>query len=67
MNEENQNINNLERKDKVITCCDCGAEFLFPIGEQVYFQSKRLSTPRRCSPCRQKRRSTIVPDEGGRL
>ena len=57
-------IDNLKVKDKVITCCDCGTEFLFSMGEQLYFRSKQLSQPRRCPVCRAKRKASIVPDEG---
>ncbi|MBM4461762.1 MAG: hypothetical protein FJ012_00305 [Chloroflexi bacterium] len=49
-------------RDKVLRCCDCGREFTFTAGEQVYFHSKSLSEPKRCKPCRQRRRTTLVPD-----
>lgn len=51
-------------KDRTIVCADCGREFTFTIGEQKYFASKGLSTPKRCPACRLKRRKTLVPDEG---
>ena len=52
-------------KDKFLICADCGEKFLFDAGEQAFFWSKGLSEPRRCKPCRQKRKATLVPD--GRL
>jgi len=58
-----KNINNLE--DEIITCCDCGEFFLWTVGEQRYYKSKKLSPPRRCKHCRDERRRSIVPDEGG--
>lgn len=54
-----------EMQDQTITCVDCGENFLFSKGEQRYFQSKRLSTPKRCPECRAERRKRIVPAEGG--
>lgn len=51
-------------QDKLLTCCDCGADFLFTIGEQIFFASKQLSEPKRCKACRQVRRQTLVPDQG---
>ncbi|OGN94154.1 MAG: hypothetical protein A2Z75_08365 [Chloroflexi bacterium RBG_13_50_10] len=51
-------------EDKAIQCVDCGREFRFGVGEQKYFASKGLSTPKRCPSCRLKRRKTLVPDEG---
>jgi len=48
-------------KDKVLTCVDCGNRFTFRFGEQVYFLSKSLSTPKRCLQCRQIRRRTLIP------
>jgi hypothetical protein len=47
-----------------LTCCDCGCTFEFSPGEQAYYQSKQLSVPRRCKPCRAERRRSIVPDQG---
>lgn len=58
------NTNNPKTQDKILSCVDCGAQFLFSTGEQRYFLSKGLSTPKRCSLCRKKRRDTLVPDEG---
>jgi hypothetical protein len=46
--------------DQELRCLDCGRTFLFTIGEQEFFASRRplpLLPPRRCKPCRQVRRS----------
>lgn len=48
--------------DKVLRCCDCNHSFVFTAGEQVYFTSKGLSEPRRCKPCRELRKRTLIPD-----
>jgi len=52
--------------DRILHCIDCGSEFIFTIGEQLYFASKQLSTPKRCRRCRLERRRSLVPDGGGR-
>lgn len=66
MNQE-QSIEKLPLKNKQILCLDCGATFTFTIGEQRYFLSKGLSEPKRCRACRERRRFTLVPDNGGEL
>ena len=42
-----------ECKDRTIECCDCGKRFLFTTGEQKFFASHQLHTPKRCKACRQ--------------
>lgn len=64
MSETQANLNKLETKDIIITCCDCGRDFTFSRGEQLYFKSKKLSPTKRCPDCRKLRRVSIVPDEG---
>ena len=48
--------NELKEGDTLLTCSDCGSEFIFTAGEADFFQQKGLSTPKRCKPCRQKRK-----------
>ena len=57
-------MNTLKLQDKLLRCVDCGADFTFTVGEQRYFLSKGLSTPKRCPRCRLKRRETLVPEGG---
>ena len=45
-----------KRKKKKIVCCDCGETFLFTGGEQKYYEERKLSEPKRCPACRQKRK-----------
>jgi hypothetical protein len=47
-------------EDKVLTCADCGREFTFAPGEQVFFWAKGLSEPKRCKQCRMIRKRSIV-------
>jgi len=52
----------LDFEDKLLVCQDCGADFLFDSGEQFFYWSKKLQTPKRCPDCRRRRKLTIVPE-----
>jgi CxxC-x17-CxxC domain-containing protein len=42
--------------DRVLTCVDCGAEFVFTAGEQLFFQEKQFThDPKSCKKCKAKR------------
>ena len=44
--------------DKELTCVECGAPFLFTVGEQEFFASRGYTNdPKRCSACRSARKS----------
>ena len=44
--------------DQVITCGDCGIDFVFSASEQAFFAEKGFaSAPKRCSSCRAQRRA----------
>ena len=44
--------------DRILTCIDCGAEFVFTAGEQVFFKDKQFrNDPKRCKQCKAKRSS----------
>jgi len=46
----------MEFQDKVLTCIDCGAEFVFTAGEQLFFHDKQFKNePKRCKACKSKR------------
>ena len=46
----------MEFQDKVLTCIDCGAEFTFTAGEQLFFYDKQFKhEPKRCKSCKSKR------------
>jgi len=41
-----------EFHDRAITCVDCGGQFIWTAGEQVFFHDKGLKNePKRCKPC----------------
>ena len=45
--------------DKTLTCRDCGASFVFTVGEQEFYASRGLTNePSRCPECRSARRSS---------
>ena len=44
-------------QDEKLVCEDCGAEFVFTVGEQEFYEEKGLvNKPKRCPECRKKRR-----------
>jgi CxxC-x17-CxxC domain-containing protein len=46
----------MELQDRLLTCVDCGGEFVFTAGEQSFFQDRQFkNTPKRCKACKQKR------------
>jgi CxxC-x17-CxxC domain-containing protein len=44
-------------EDKILTCADCGASFIFTAGEQEFHASRGFSDPRRCPDCRAARKA----------
>lgn len=48
----------MQFQDKVLTCRDCGKEFLFSAGEQAFYAEKGFQHhPSRCRDCRGSRRA----------
>jgi CxxC-x17-CxxC domain-containing protein len=46
----------MEYHDKVLKCADCGAEFVFTAGEQMFFADKGFKNePKRCKACKTNR------------
>ena len=42
--------------DRILTCSDCGGEFVFTAGEQLFFLDKQFKNdPKRCKPCKSRR------------
>ena len=43
----------MEFQDKTLNCVDCGTEFLWTAGEQLFFADKNFKNePKRCKSCR---------------
>jgi len=46
----------MEFQDKVLTCIDCGGQFIFTAGEQLFFHDKQFKNePKRCKTCKSRR------------
>ncbi len=56
----------MEFIDRLLTCADCGGEFIFTAGEQLFFFDKQFKNdPKRCKPCKSKRAGTTVKPGAG--
>ena len=58
----------MEFQDKVLKCIDCGADFVFTAGEQLFFHDKQFKNePKRCKACKAKRSQAlgVAPHAGG--
>jgi CxxC-x17-CxxC domain-containing protein len=57
----------MEFQDKVLKCIDCGADFVFTAGEQLFFHDKQFKNePKRCKACKAKRTSSLgAPSSSG--
>jgi CxxC-x17-CxxC domain-containing protein len=50
----------MEFQDKVLKCIDCGSDFTFTAGEQLFFHDKQFKNePKRCKTCKSKRQSSL--------
>ena len=46
----------MEYRDRVLKCVECGAEFVFTAGEQLFYADKGFKNePKRCKTCKGKR------------
>jgi CxxC-x17-CxxC domain-containing protein len=46
----------MEFQDKALRCVDCGTEFIWTAGEQLFFADKQFrNEPKRCKGCKAKR------------
>lgn len=56
----------MEFQDKSLKCVDCGSEFTFTAGEQLFFHDKQFKNePKRCKACKAKRATTLGGGSGG--
>lgn len=55
----------MEFQDKVLKCIDCGEDFVFTAGEQLFFHDKQFKNePKRCKACKGKRAQTLGISQG---
>ena len=53
-------------QDRVLTCKDCGTQFVFTAGEQEFYASRGLMhAPGRCPSCRSARKARLGSDSQG--
>ncbi|MDP9040131.1 MAG: zinc-ribbon domain containing protein [Acidobacteriota bacterium] len=51
--------------DRILICADCGGEFIFTAGEQLFFVDKQFKNdPKRCKPCKSRRSGGTVAATG---
>src|SRR5450631_2545711 len=56
----------MEFVDRLLTCADCGGEFIFTAGEQLFFLDKQFKNdPKRCKPCKSRRSSQVASANPG--
>jgi CxxC-x17-CxxC domain-containing protein len=48
-------------EDQSLICIDCGKDFIWTAGEQLFFYDKGLkNAPKRCKPCKQAKNERIA-------
>jgi CxxC-x17-CxxC domain-containing protein len=48
-------------QDRSILCVDCSNQFVWTVGEQVFFHDKGLrNEPKRCKPCKQAKNDRLA-------
>jgi CxxC-x17-CxxC domain-containing protein len=58
-----RSVLSMEFQDKALTCMDCGNDFVFTAGEQLFFHDKQFKNePKRCKYCKAKRAATFGPN-----
>ncbi|HYH84376.1 MAG TPA: zinc-ribbon domain containing protein [Pyrinomonadaceae bacterium] len=51
----------IEFQDRSILCVDCGQDFIWTAGEQLFFHDKGLrNEPKRCKPCKQAKNERLA-------
>lgn len=55
----------MEFQDKSLKCIDCGEDFIFTAGEQLFFHDKQFKNePKRCKTCKGKRAQALGISQG---
>ena len=56
----------MDFQDKVLSCSDCSADFIFTAGEQLFFHDKQFKNePKRCKVCKTKRVAVLTSASPG--
>ena len=52
-------------QDRTLHCVECDSDFIFSVDDQEYHASKGFENdPKRCNPCRERRKADRVPSSG---
>jgi CxxC-x17-CxxC domain-containing protein len=50
----------MDYQDRTLKCVECGNEFLFTAGEQIFYRDMGLThDPKRCRPCKVQKKSNF--------
>ena len=56
----------MEFVDRILVCADCGGQFIFTAGEQLFFFDKQFKNdPKRCKPCKGRRSGGVAAPGAG--
>ena len=56
----------MEFQDRSLTCVDCGSDFIWTAGEQLFFADKQFKNePKRCKACKAKRANRVSAGPSG--
>jgi len=51
----------MDLQDKVLKCVDCDSDFVFTVGQQIFFRDKQFrNEPKRCKRCKEKAKSAAT-------
>jgi CxxC-x17-CxxC domain-containing protein len=57
----------MEFQDKVLKCVDCRTDFVFTVGEQIFYRDKQFrNEPKRCKTCKTRTKQISVIREAPR-
>src|SRR6202050_1088340 len=61
-----EGASSMEFQDKMLKCIDCGTDFVFTSGEQLFFHDKQFrNEPKRCKTCKAKRVAVLGSANSG--
>ena len=55
-------------EDRILSCKDCGQQFVFSTGEQEFYAQKGFQNdPARCAPCRRAKKMERAATDGAQF
>lgn len=55
--DEKAEVERDESGDLILECLDCGTQFAWTSGEQAFYDRRGFARPKRCPPCRDRKRA----------